>query len=30
VDAHVSAIRSDRPELERLYTTLADTTKALL
>jgi len=30
VDAHVSAIRSERPELERLYTTLADATKALL
>jgi predicted short-subunit dehydrogenase-like oxidoreductase (DUF2520 family) len=30
VDAHVAAIRRERPELERLYTTLADATKALL
>ena len=30
VDAHVSAIRSERPELEELYTSLADATKALL
>jgi predicted short-subunit dehydrogenase-like oxidoreductase (DUF2520 family) len=29
VDAHVSAIRSERPELEQLYTSLADATKAL-
>ena len=29
VDAHVRAIRAERPELERLYTTLADATKAL-
>jgi predicted short-subunit dehydrogenase-like oxidoreductase (DUF2520 family) len=30
VDAHVAAIRAERPELEPLYTTLAETTKALL
>lgn len=30
VDAHVAAIRADRPELEAMYVTLADTTKALL
>ena len=30
VDAHVAAIRLERPELERLYVTLAETTKALL
>ena len=30
VNAHVKAIRTERPELERLYTTLADATKALL
>jgi predicted short-subunit dehydrogenase-like oxidoreductase (DUF2520 family) len=30
VDAHVAAIRRDRPELEPLYTTLAEATKALL
>jgi predicted short-subunit dehydrogenase-like oxidoreductase (DUF2520 family) len=30
VNAHVNAIRTERPELERLYTTLADATKALL
>jgi predicted short-subunit dehydrogenase-like oxidoreductase (DUF2520 family) len=30
VDAHVDAIRSERPELEPLYVTLAETTKALL
>jgi predicted short-subunit dehydrogenase-like oxidoreductase (DUF2520 family) len=30
VDAHVDAIRSERPELERLYVTLAETTKELL
>jgi predicted short-subunit dehydrogenase-like oxidoreductase (DUF2520 family) len=30
VDAHVEAIRAARPELERMYTTLAETTKALL
>jgi predicted short-subunit dehydrogenase-like oxidoreductase (DUF2520 family) len=30
VDAHVAAIRTERPELEQLYTTLAETTKALL
>jgi predicted short-subunit dehydrogenase-like oxidoreductase (DUF2520 family) len=30
VDAHVSAIRAVRPELEPMYTTLAETTKALL
>ncbi len=30
VDANVSAIRAARPELEQLYTTLADATKALL
>jgi predicted short-subunit dehydrogenase-like oxidoreductase (DUF2520 family) len=30
VDAHVAAIRADRPELEPLYVTLGETTKALL
>ena len=30
VDAHVAAIRAERPELEPLYLTLAETTKALL
>ena len=30
VAAHVSAIRSTRPELEHLYTSLADATKTLL
>jgi predicted short-subunit dehydrogenase-like oxidoreductase (DUF2520 family) len=30
VDAHVAAIRAERPELEAMYTTLAETTKALL
>ena len=30
VDAHVEAIRAERPELEPLYVTLAETTKALL
>ena len=30
VDAHVAAIRAERPELEPLYATLAETTKALL
>ena len=30
VDAHVRAIRTERPELEQLYTTLADATKTLL
>ncbi len=30
VDAHVDAIRSERPELEPLYVTLAETTKELL
>ena len=30
VDAHVAAIRAERPELEPLYVTLADATKALL
>jgi predicted short-subunit dehydrogenase-like oxidoreductase (DUF2520 family) len=30
VDAHVAAIRAARPELEPLYVTLAETTKALL
>lgn len=29
VDAHVAAIRAERPELEAMYTTLAGTTKAL-
>jgi len=29
VDAHAAAIRRERPELEALYTVLADTTKAL-
>ena len=30
VDAHVAAIRAERPELEAMYVTLAETTKALL
>jgi predicted short-subunit dehydrogenase-like oxidoreductase (DUF2520 family) len=30
VDAHVAAIRAERPELEAMYLTLAETTKALL
>jgi predicted short-subunit dehydrogenase-like oxidoreductase (DUF2520 family) len=30
VDAHVAAIRAARPELEPMYVTLAETTKALL
>ena len=30
VDAHVAAIRAERPELEPLYVTLGETTKALL
>jgi len=30
VDAHVAAIRAERPELEALYVTLGETTKALL
>jgi predicted short-subunit dehydrogenase-like oxidoreductase (DUF2520 family) len=30
VDAHVAAIRETRPELEAMYSTLAETTKALL
>jgi predicted short-subunit dehydrogenase-like oxidoreductase (DUF2520 family) len=30
VDAHVTAIRKARPELEAMYVTLAETTKALL
>jgi predicted short-subunit dehydrogenase-like oxidoreductase (DUF2520 family) len=30
VDAHVAAIRLERPELEGMYVTLAETTKALL
>jgi predicted short-subunit dehydrogenase-like oxidoreductase (DUF2520 family) len=30
VDAHVTAIRTERPELEEMYVTLAETTKALL
>jgi predicted short-subunit dehydrogenase-like oxidoreductase (DUF2520 family) len=30
VDAHVAAIRETRPELEAMYTTLAEATKALL
>ena len=30
VDAHVAAIRRERPELEAMYVTLAETTKALL
>ena len=29
VDAHVTAIRRERPELERMYVTLAETTKEL-
>ena len=29
VDAHVAAIRKERPELEAMYVTLAETTKAL-
>lgn len=30
VEAHVAAIRAERPELETMYVTLAETTKALL
>ncbi len=30
VDAHLAAIRADRPELEPMYVTLGETTKALL
>jgi predicted short-subunit dehydrogenase-like oxidoreductase (DUF2520 family) len=30
VDAHLAAIRAERPELEPMYLTLAETTKALL
>ena len=30
VDAHVAAIRTERPELEPMYVALAETTKALL
>ena len=30
VEAHVAAIRASRPELEPMYVTLAETTKALL
>jgi predicted short-subunit dehydrogenase-like oxidoreductase (DUF2520 family) len=30
VDAHITAIRAERPELERMYVTLAETTKALV
>jgi predicted short-subunit dehydrogenase-like oxidoreductase (DUF2520 family) len=30
VDAHLTAIRTERPELEPMYVTLAETTKALL
>jgi predicted short-subunit dehydrogenase-like oxidoreductase (DUF2520 family) len=30
VDAHVAAIRAERPELEAMYVTLGETTKALL
>jgi predicted short-subunit dehydrogenase-like oxidoreductase (DUF2520 family) len=30
VDAHVAAIRAERPELETMYVTLAETTRALL
>ena len=30
VDAHLAAIRAERPELEPMYVTLAETTKALL
>ena len=30
VEAHVAAIRAERPELEAMYVTLAETTKALL
>jgi predicted short-subunit dehydrogenase-like oxidoreductase (DUF2520 family) len=30
VDAHVAAIRRERPELERMYVTLAETTKELV
>ncbi|HUQ21525.1 MAG TPA: DUF2520 domain-containing protein [Gaiellaceae bacterium] len=30
VDAHIAAIRAERPELEPLYVTLGETTKALL
>ncbi len=29
VDAHIAAIRRERPELEGMYTELAETTKAL-
>ena len=28
VDAHLAAIRAERPELERMYVVLAETTKA--
>ena len=30
LDAHLAAIRSERPELEPMYVALAETTKALL
>jgi predicted short-subunit dehydrogenase-like oxidoreductase (DUF2520 family) len=30
VDAHVAAIRAERPQLEPMYVTLAETTKAFL
>jgi predicted short-subunit dehydrogenase-like oxidoreductase (DUF2520 family) len=30
VDAHLTAIRAERPQLEQMYVTLAETTKALL
>ena len=30
VDAHLAAIRAERPELEPMYVALAETTKALL
>ena len=30
VDAHVAAIHAERPELEAMYVTMAETTKALL
>lgn len=30
VDAHVTAIRAERPELEAMYVTMAETTKALV
>jgi predicted short-subunit dehydrogenase-like oxidoreductase (DUF2520 family) len=30
LDAHLAAIRAERPEFERLYTTLAEATKALV